>query len=248
MRIFLIAIYLTIIALTACDPTSDSDLSTSPTQPAEPTPSLLLSEDSAISILQAFLQDCVLSWNVEYVIWLRGDELKMQRGSPLPSDEAQRWWMDLANGVAGDIEWSAQFQGVTSAGKERWVVIGPGFRRSASEPVVVPGRWTVFPAQRVPGALDAPAQLARDAYKEPLDPAFDSDCTGYSKSAGVTTVEYFTKGSSKEDVLRVQGSPDAVETTEHLETWHYSKSKITFNSYSRVAVWINRSDNLKGHD
>jgi len=182
MRIFLIAMGLLAMGLTACDttsiPVSESTSIETPTQPAQPTPALLLTEDSAISILQTYLQDCVLSWDIEYVVWLRGDELKMQRGSPLPSDEEQQWWMDLASGATGDIEWSAQFQGVDSANRERWVVIGPGFRRSASEMIVVPGRWTVFPAQRVSGALDAPAQLAREEYKKPLDPGFDSDCTG----------------------------------------------------------------------
>ncbi len=249
MRIFLIALCTLTIAVIACDPTS-TPIRT-PAQPAEPTPALLLTEDSAISILQSYLQECVLSWDIEYVVWFRGDELKMQRGRPLPSDQAQKWWMDLASGATGDIEWSAQFQGVTSAGKERWVVIGPGFRRAASELIVVPGRWTVFPAQRVPGALDAPAQLASEEYKKPLDPAFDRDCTGYSKSAGYANVEYFTKGSSMKDVLRIQGSPDAIETigpdTWRRETWHYGRSEIRFSS-ERVSSWYDRSGNLKGLD
>ena len=70
MRSFLLALCTITIALIACDPTSTT--TRTPAQPPAPTPSLLLTEDSAISILQAYLQDCVLSWGIEYVVLAPG--------------------------------------------------------------------------------------------------------------------------------------------------------------------------------
>jgi hypothetical protein len=66
MQMILVAAFLVAIATIACGPsatTSESDSGTSPQQPEESGPALLLSEESAISILRAFLQDCVLGWD-----------------------------------------------------------------------------------------------------------------------------------------------------------------------------------------
>ena len=69
MQMILVAVFLVAITTMACGPsatTSESDSGTSPQQPDESGPALLLSEESAISILQTFLQDCVLSWDRAY--------------------------------------------------------------------------------------------------------------------------------------------------------------------------------------
>ena len=218
MRMFLIAMCLLAMGLTACDtasaPISESGGSTGPVQLEESDPALLLSEDSAISIVQAFLQECVLSWSVEhappasendaergtrtnngwdYEAWLAElrAERKMKRGAPLPSEQEQTWWMNLATGTARDVTWSAQYHGVTeipnsfdrlsrdSINSETWIVVGPGFGRAGTELEVVPGRWKVYAGHRLAYALDAPARLAIEEYKKPLDPYFDPDCSGY---------------------------------------------------------------------
>ena len=191
MRIFLVAMCLLAIALTACDttsaPVSESGSSTSQTQVEESGPALLLSEDSAILILQTYLQDCVLSWSVEHESYFKEE---MERGRPLPSDEEQKWWMDLATGSVGDTVWSAQYYGVTDfpapynrrlPSTETWVVIGPGLQRATGELEIVPGRWKVYAGHRIAYSLDAPARLAMEEYKKPLDTYFDSDCSGYSE-------------------------------------------------------------------
>ena len=190
MRIFLVATGLIIIiALTACGSHStlvpESAPRTSKLRPEESRPALLLSEDSAVSILQAYLQDCVLSWDVEHES-LTALEREMERGAPVPSEQEKKWWMDLATGATGGIAWSARYHGVTelslgNISAETWVVIGPGFERAGSELAIVPGRWKVYAGRRIAEPLDAPARLAIEEYKKPLDPYFDSHCSGYSE-------------------------------------------------------------------
>ena len=249
MRIFLIAICLTTIVLTACDitsaPVSESGGSTSPTQVEESGPALLLSEDSAISILQSYLQECVLSWDVEYVSSPPGQEMK--RAAPIPSVPQKKWWMDLATGSAGSIAWSAQFHDKTTGG-ESWVVIGVGLARSETGLVAVPGRWQVQSGERPADPLDAPARIALREFKKPLDPKFDSHCTGILRSGGSATIKYFTRGASQDDVLRLQGTPDEVRTYGLLneETWWYASSFVEFSLPDRrVTDWSNGNRNLK---
>ena len=156
MRMFLVVMGLVIIITTACGPPqtpiSESVSSANPIQPDESRVARLLSEDSAVSILQTYLQECVLSWDVEYEPPIWKPEREMQRGAPVPSEQEQRWWMNLATGAIGGIAWSAQYHGVTELpnafdyqgnkiSAETWVVIGPGFRRAGSELAIVPGRW-----------------------------------------------------------------------------------------------------------
>ena len=69
LQMILVAAFLIAITTMACRPsatTSESDSGTSTQQPEASDPALLLSEESAISILQTFLQDCVLSWDGAY--------------------------------------------------------------------------------------------------------------------------------------------------------------------------------------
>jgi hypothetical protein len=165
MQMILVAAFLVAIATIACGPsatTSESDSGTSPQQPEESGPALLLSEESAISILRAFLQDCVLGW----------DNLPDRKN--LPSEENKSRLIDIATGTTGDIVWSASYHGVTEvpnsytrAGTaieaETWVVIGPGFERARSQ-LAAPGRWKVYAGHRKAYYLDAPARLALTQY------------------------------------------------------------------------------------
>ena len=168
MRMMLFAAFLVSIATMACVPsatTSESDSGASPQPPGESGPALLLDEESAISILQAFLLECVLNWDKGY-----SNEI------PPSAQEKKSWLTDLATGTSEDFEWSASYHGVTEvpntanrAGfnleSETWVVIGPGLERAKSQ-LVVPGRWKVYAGQQRAFYLDAPARLAYEEYNK----------------------------------------------------------------------------------
>ncbi len=60
--------------------------------------------------------------------------------------------------------------------------------------------------------------------------------------------DYFTRGSSQELVLRVQGTPEGIDRYEALkiEVWSYGYSQITFSlPDGTVTEWANRDGNLK---
>ncbi len=67
--------------------------------------------------------------------------------------------------------------------------------------------------------------------------------TGNSRTLG-----YFTRGSSQDDVLHVQGTPTGIETYLGLgeEIWSYGYSLVTFSlPEKRVTEWSNLENNLK---
>ena len=168
MRVFLVAMCLVAISSVACGPsatTSEYGPGASPQPPEKSGPALLLDEESAISILQAFLLECVLNWDKGY-----SNEI------PQSAQEKKSWLMDLATGTSGDFEWSASYHGVTEVPNtanlagfnleaETWVVIGPGLERAESQ-LVVPGRWKVYAGQQRAFYLDAPARLAYEEYNK----------------------------------------------------------------------------------
>ena len=169
MQMILVAAFLVAIVTMACGPlatTSESDSGTSPQQTEESDPALLLSEESAISILQTFLQECVFSWDKVYPNQI-----------PPAAQEKKSWLMDLATGTTGDLAWSASYHGVTEVPNttnlitgtnteaETWLVIGPGLERAGSQ-LVVPGRWKVYAGIKNAYYLDAPARLALEEYNK----------------------------------------------------------------------------------
>ena len=182
MRALTVTISMMVLVILACDTSSTSEMesvsSTRQMSPGETSAGFLLTEDSAVSILQNYLQECVLSWRVEHESPVLGWE--MERGRPLPSEREQRWWMDLASAAIGEIEWSAEYYG-SSGGSETWVVVGPGLKRGEGDFAVVSGRWRVTSGNRIASPLDGPARLAQEEYKKPLDSRFDPDCRGYSE-------------------------------------------------------------------
>ena len=179
MRMFLVAMSLVAIVMMGCGPsatTSESDSGASPQQPGESAPALLLDEESAISILQHFLQECVQSWDKRWDGPYRTSPYNEK--NPLAEQEMKRLrslLIDLATGENGDLEWSASYHGVTdvsnttnlvtgmSTEAETWVVIGPGLERAGSQ-LVVPGRWRVYAGIKDVYYLDAPARLALQEY------------------------------------------------------------------------------------
>ena len=69
IRMMLVTAILSAIAMIGCGPAAmptESEPSTNSEQLEESGPALLLDEKSAISILQTFLQDCVLGWDDAY--------------------------------------------------------------------------------------------------------------------------------------------------------------------------------------
>jgi outer membrane protein assembly factor BamE (lipoprotein component of BamABCDE complex) len=68
------------------------------------------------------------------------------------------------------------------------------------------------------------------------------------KTAGSAVPGYFTRGSSQDDVLHVQGSPTKIMTYSALrrEDWYYGRSTVTFSlPDGRVTEWNNNGNNLK---
>lgn len=174
LRLTLLAVSLAAIAMIACSPsatTSESDSGTNPKQPVESNPALLLDEDSAILILQTFLQECLQSWDGPY----RTSQYNVK--NPLTEQEMKQLknlLMDLATGENGDFPWSANYHRVTEVPNvytplrtavkaETWVVIGPGLERAGSQ-VVIPGRWKIYAEHQRASYVDAPARLALEEY------------------------------------------------------------------------------------
>ena len=181
------------IAMMACGPSAipkESEPSTNAEYPKESGPALLLSEESAISILQTFLQECLPSWDRAYQGQMtrarssivRAEHFARRMGTvfptstPRPPDqlpqseqEKRSWLMNLATETTGDFAWSASYHGVTKLGgitneeAETWVVIGPGLEKAGSQ-LVVPGRWKVYAGIKNGYYLDAPARFALDEY------------------------------------------------------------------------------------
>ena len=77
MRVLSMSLSLIAITLAACGSTSTPVPESTPDrvsqQPKESSPAYLLSEDSAISILRTYLQDCILSWDVEHELHSGGE-------------------------------------------------------------------------------------------------------------------------------------------------------------------------------
>ena len=138
LQMILVAAFLIAITTMACRPsatTSESDSGTSTQQPEASDPALLLSEESAISILQDYLQECVLGWDGAYegqITEARAHRFRARSFSrsmgtvfptstplspvdyQLPPSEQQKksWLIDLASKTTGDIVWSASHHGI----------------------------------------------------------------------------------------------------------------------------------------
>ena len=66
--------------------------------------------------------------------------------------------------------------------------------------------------------------------------------------SNVTAAEYFTRGSHADDVLRVQGTPTAIDRypASGYEIWRYGPSSVTISTRSReVLEWSNSAGALR---
>ena len=62
----------------------------------------------------------------------------------------------------------------------------------------------------------------------------------------VTSSSYYTRGSSEDDVLRIQGKPEKIIKYPEEEVWFYDASSVRLSaSDKRVISWDNYSGNLK---
>jgi hypothetical protein len=60
----------------------------------------------------------------------------------------------------------------------------------------------------------------------------------------VSTPSFITIGSSKSDVVKVQGTPTAIFDYSSGDRWFYGGSVISFNAKDKIESWINNG-NLK---
>jgi hypothetical protein len=60
----------------------------------------------------------------------------------------------------------------------------------------------------------------------------------------VSAPNFITIGSSKSDVVRVQGTPTEIRTWSWGDDWFFGFSKISFDTHNRVKEWTNNG-NLK---
>ena len=84
---------------------------------------------------------------------------------------------------------------------------------------------------------------------EPTDPARESERTTQDRNSeqhsGATDASHFTMGSHSDDVLRIQGKPDAITRYDALGTmtWRYGSSNVEFATpSSRIRQWTNRGN------
>ena len=86
MQIILVAAFLIAVATMACASpaaTLESDSASSSQQPEESGPALLLDEESAISILQTYLQECLFGWDDAYVDQETAVRVRIMSGAEL---------------------------------------------------------------------------------------------------------------------------------------------------------------------
>ena len=63
--------------------------------------------------------------------------------------------------------------------------------------------------------------------------------------SNTTSAAYFTRGSHQDDVLRIQGTPDRIDTYSAHEVWWYGRSSVNVSTRSqRVFEWSNSGRNL----
>ena len=92
---------------------------------------------------------------------------------------------------------------------------------------------------------------AKATYKQPAyqsEPQSQTSLQPRSSTPPTTTTAvagYFTRGSHKDDVLRLQGTPSDIDIYSNTETWWYGTSKVEISkSNDRVISWDNNG-NLK---
>ena len=94
MRIIIVVAFLIGMATMACAPsatTSESESNTSPEQSRESSPSLLLDEQSAIGILQGYLQECTFGWDKAYAKQMAERHQRLRTANARSRRFAETW-------------------------------------------------------------------------------------------------------------------------------------------------------------
>ena len=175
----MVIVFFAAIAMIACESSvmpTESESSANPKQSEQSGPTLLLDEASAMSILQAYLQECVLGWDDAYADLIasrRGFALSAQSYgqsmdplykrtpeptiTPVPTEAynlpqsaqmKKSWLMKLATGTVEGVAWSASYHGVTEVPK---LHAGYGPSKSETWVVIGPGFDRPDNASVVPG-------------------------------------------------------------------------------------------------
>ena len=95
------------------------------------------------------------------------------------------------------------------------------------------------------GLETAPAQPPKANTARPVgNPALPPAAT----TRPLTEVEFFTRGSHEEDLLRIQGTPTKIQAYSAFgyEDWYYGLNKVTISTATRrVTEWSNSNGQLK---
>ncbi|MCU8019890.1 hypothetical protein L5M36_23940, partial [Shewanella sp. SM72] len=67
----------------------------------------------------------------------------------------------------------------------------------------------------------------------------------YSPGSNTTSAQHYTRGSHKDDVLRLQGTPSDIDIYSNTETWWYGSSQVEISTPNDQVVSWNNSGNLK---
>ena len=76
---------------------------------------------------------------------------------------------------------------------------------------------------------------SRDKYQQVSYPSLSS----YNYRPQVFSQDFITIGSSKGDVIRVQGTPTHIFDYSSGDTWYYDVSRVSFDTNDRVKSWSN---------
>jgi len=60
-----------------------------------------------------------------------------------------------------------------------------------------------------------------------------------------SAANFLTIGSIKNDVVRIQGTPESIHTYSWGDCWYFGYSSIQFDRNGRIESWNNRTGNLK---
>ena len=98
-------------------------------------------------------------------------------------------------------------------------------------------------AKREPGAVES----EQPELSNPTDQQPDqSESVGIALASQGKQQSSWTRGSTKDEVAEVQGTPTGITRYSQTEVWWYSTGTVTFsNSSNRVIEWMNLSGNLR---
>ena len=84
------------------------------------------------------------------------------------------------------------------------------------------------------------------SFSQPMNQADSNRPSNTNLGASTVPKTYFTRGSHKNDVLRIHGTPKSITKYSDHEVWRYDSSSVDISTRDqRVTEWNNASGNLK---